>query len=90
MENIQTILSKRVQKAVVGKVNTPWEQAVEFLEYIGLNTDKGNVIFVLGLCKKFGAGKVYNLKSYMKDANYDPSRVKGLLVHLLKERSEAK
>lgn len=86
MDNIAKILERKKLTQTAGRINTKFEEAKEFLEYIGITPDRGNCIFILGLCKKFGAGQVYGLRSYLKDARFDPSRIKGLFVHLLKER----
>ncbi len=66
------------------RVNLKWEQAQEFCRYCGFPVDKSMVVFVLKLCRVYGEGKVYSLKSWIKDAKYDRARIKGLLVWKLK------
>jgi len=70
------------------RFNILWEQAVEFCKYCGFSVDKGMVVFVLKLCKVYGAGKVFGLKSWIKDYNYDKNRLQGLLVWKLKHDAQ--
>lgn len=91
MDNLTSlILEKRKQieknkDQVPVRINLKWEQATDFCKYCGFNVDKGIVVFVLKLCKVYGEGRVYSLKSWIKDANYDRRKLQGLLVWKLKE-----
>lgn len=67
------------------RINIKWEKAQEFCEYCGFGNDKGLIVFVLKLCKIYGEAKVYNLKSWIKDASYEKDRLCGLLVWKLKQ-----
>ncbi len=81
--DIKEILAKKkfqVDEAGAKRLNPKWEEAVEFCRYCNLPTDRMFIVFVLKLCKKYGAGKVYALKSWLKDATYEPQKIKGLLV----------
>lgn len=90
MNNLNGLMAKKMQEIEAKrttapvKINNKWEEAVEFCRYCGFPQDRGMVIFILKLCKIYGAGKVYGLKSWIKDANYDQQRAKGLLVWKLK------
>lgn len=87
MENIQEILKNKhfVKSDKPVRMNTIWERATEFLSYIGIEPNKGNIVFTLKLCKVYGAGKVFALRSWMKDMAYDEKRWKGLVVWRLQQ-----
>lgn len=59
--------------------NLKWEEAQEFAKYVGLTTP-----FVLRLVKIYGPGRVYGLRSWLKDCPHDPARYAGLVVWKLK------
>lgn len=82
LEKRKKIEQIRNQKPV--RINLKWEQAKYFCKYCGFNVDNGIIVFVLKLCRIYGENRVYNLKSWLKDASYDPSRLQGLLVWKLK------
>lgn len=84
LENKKNKLRSEVSDKPV-KINLKWETASEFCKYCGFNVDKKMVVFILGLCKRYGDTKVYSLKSWVKDYNYDPDRLQGLLVWKLKK-----
>ena len=86
MQDLKKILESR--NLVINnntRINNKFERAKQFLEYIGLDANRGNIIFVLKLCKKYGAGETYSLKSWIKDMRFDPTRWKGLLVWKLQK-----
>lgn len=66
------------------RINTKWEQAKEFCQYLGFGDDKKMIVFVLMLNKRYGEGKVFGLRSWLKDANYRRAEVQGLMVWRLK------
>lgn len=86
MQGLEDILAKkRIQmetatQVATRKVNPQWEQAKEFCEYIGIGDDRKTIVGILGLCKRYGAGKVYGSRSFLKDASFDRSKVAGLIV----------
>lgn len=80
MQDLKQVLENRKFEVNKGKVNSHYERAFEFLDYIGVKPDRGNVIFVLKLCKMYGQNRVYALRSWFKDMRYDVSRWKGLIV----------
>lgn len=85
MENVNEILKTRHFEISKGKNPNPrYEMAKEFLEYIGIDSSTGNIIFVLKLIKQYGAHNVYSLRSWFKDMNFDTTRWKGLIVWKLK------
>ena len=79
-----------ILKNKVIKVNKPkkynflYEEAVDFLKYVGIENNKKNIVCLLGLFKRFGPEKILGLKSWLKDYKYDPKRVFGLMVWKLK------
>lgn len=86
MEDLKKILqSKNLVISSNLRVNNKFERAKVFLEYIGLEANKGNIIFILKLCKKYGAGEVFSLKSWLKDMRFDTARWKGLMVWKLQK-----
>lgn len=62
------------------KINSSYEQAKQFGEYVGLN-----VFYVMKLFKLYGQQKVLNLQSWLKDmSNVDKKRYPGLVFWKLK------
>ena len=82
MQNINKILSNRrfeIDNNV--KLNTKWELAKEFGDYVGLNT-----IFVLKLFRDYGMQQVLSTRSYLKDFpnNGEFKSKSGLIIYRLK------
>lgn len=74
MESLGSILSKKIVKNEESnkksrKINTTFEQAREFGDYVGLPT-----LFILRLFKVYGKEKVLGIKSWLKDVPFDPAR----------------
>ena len=88
MDTLKNALAKRERELKNNKsnnkkpINSKWEEADEFAKYVGLSTP-----FVLRLIKIYGPGKVYALRSWLKDAPHDPARYAGLVVWKLKQLS---
>lgn len=88
MESLKNAIDKKREQLKKTKINDKkpinhkWEQASEFAEYVGLPTP-----FVLKLIKIYGSGKVYGLRSWLKDLPRDPKRYPGLVVWKLKQVS---
>lgn len=83
-----TLSSRMNQIQLVNKpvrINTAWEEAAEFVGYIGLEQNKSTVAFVLRLFKTYGKNKVLNLRSWLKDTKIDPKRFQGLMHWKLKQ-----
>lgn len=53
------------------KMNPKWERAVQFCTYVGLKPDRPTVVFILGLCRRYGEGKTYGMESFLKDSAFD-------------------
>jgi len=80
---------KRTDKP--SRVNLKWEQAKEFIRYVGFEDDFSLTVYILKLFKIYGQGQVLSLKSWLKDYSCDKNRIRGLLVwKLKKDQFEAK
>ena len=72
MNNLKSLLDpNRYRKIEVGDkkqrpINTRFEQAREFGNYVGINT-----ILVLRLFKIYGMGEVLSIRSWLADCPYD-------------------
>lgn len=83
MDTLASILEKKNIRRVEGrKLNENYERAKVFAEYVGVS-----VPFTLKLFKEYGTSKVLNLKSWLKDMNYDRSKgLAGLIIWKLKQK----
>jgi hypothetical protein len=92
MQTITELLNERKKSIQIvdtpTRINIKWEQAKEFCEYCGLKADKGQIVFVLKLFRNYGQNRVLGLKSWLKDAKFDPSKIQGLLVWRLSNDSQ--
>lgn len=93
MLDLQNTLQKRLQSLKpatqgVRKVNPIWEEAKQFCEYIGVGDDRKTIVQILGLCKRYGAGKVYGSRSFLKDTKFDKEKVAGLIVWFITGRGQ--
>jgi hypothetical protein len=83
MKSISDILSKQKieVKSNERPINTTYEEARQFAEYLGINT-----LFVLRQFKIFGKSAVLKQRGWLKDIPYDPARggKQALLVWRLK------
>ena len=87
MEEISDVMSSRFDKLMqlkkerekkeietgkkARKINPKWERAVQFCNYVGLKPERSTVVFILGLCRRYGEGKTYAMESFLKDANWN-------------------
>lgn len=84
MESISQVLSNKFVRVTQSKkpINTTWELADEFAQYVGLKTP-----FVLRIFKKYGIKKVLGIKSWLKDAPRKPGKsFEGLVIWKLKQK----
>ncbi len=84
MEKLGDILKQKKFAAVsrsTRPINSRWELAQEFGEYVGLKT-----LFVLKLFKLYGMERVLGLRSWLKDCPHDPKKYAGLVVWKLKKQ----
>ena len=92
MDSIQSVLEGRVIRQRQGRVNSSFERAKMFLEYVELPARTGDIIFILKLCKKYTPNTVYSLQSWLKDLRVDRVKWKGLIVWrleiMIKNRQE--
>lgn len=88
MQDLKKILeSRNIVASSNIRINNKFERAKQFLEYVGLEANRGNIIFVLKLCKQYSPSQVFALRSWIKDMRFDTARWKGLLVWKLKKDS---
>lgn len=85
MEDLKEVLNKKQFIISKGKINSKYEQTVQFLEYVGIDYQKPDIFFVMKLCKMYGYNKVLGLRSWLKDMYIDQKRWKGLLVWRLQD-----
>ena len=85
MLDINTILNNK--KIIINKkkINVSYENALEFLIYLNFPHERKDVVFIMGLIKRYGEDKVMALKSYLKDIEKTPRDFKSLMVWKLKE-----
>jgi hypothetical protein len=95
MNGLADILEKKrlqmetATQVATRKINPQWEEAKQFCEYIGIGNDRKTIVGILGLVKRYGAGKVYGSRSFLKDASFDKSKVAGLIVwHITQKNSK--
>jgi hypothetical protein len=87
--SIGSILSNRFDKLKLidpqkqRPTNWLWEEAKEFGEYVGIST-----AFVMRLIKMFGKAKVFGLRSWLKDLQYDKRGKYGLIMWKLKQYAQ--
>lgn len=87
MDDLKSIIDrKRITIDNNVRINNKFERAKQFLEYVGLDASRSNIIFVLKLCKQYSPDEVLSLRSWLKDMNFDTSRWKGLIVWKLKNK----
>lgn len=83
MDTIKALLDNKHLTVTTGKrpVNTNYEEAKEFADYVGLS-----VIFTLMLFKKFGKPQTLAIRSFLKDFPIDKRGLQGIAVWKLKQK----
>ena len=89
--SIAEILEEKARRQQAFKkqyLQVHWEKTKEFCTYCNLPIDDGTIKYVMKLKKQFGSENVESLRSYLRDARFNPYKVKGLLYSLLQKQKE--